>query len=167
MKMNMNIGTRILAGYGVVLVVVGAVGIVAYRATTDLIGSASLVAHSHKVKETLADLLSTLKDAETGQRGFVLTGQERYLEPYTNATREVDRKIQDLRDLTVDQPAQQRQVDKLQPLIVGKLAELAETISLRSSKGQSAALEVVLSDKGKNLMDEARQVYGRNGQLGK
>ncbi len=158
MKMNMSIGTRILAGYGVVLVVVGAVGIVAYRATTELIGSASLVAHSHKVKEGIADLLSTVKDAETGQRGFVLTGEERYLEPYTNAIREIDRKVQDLRDLTADRPVQQREIDKLQPLIAGKLAELAETVSLRRSKGQSAALAVVLSDRGKNVMDEARQV---------
>lgn len=158
MKLNMSIGTRILAGYGVVLLVVAAVGIVAYHATTELIDSAGLVAHSHKVKESLADLLSLVKDAETGQRGFVLTGEERYLEPYSNSIEEIDHKVQDLRDLTTGDSAQQRRIDRVQLLITGKLAELAQTISLRRLKGQRAALDEVLTDKGKNLMDEARRV---------
>lgn len=158
MKVNMNIGTRILAGYAVVLVVVAAVGIVAYHATNELIGSADLVTKSHKVKETLAGLLSTVKDAETGQRGFVLTGAERYLEPYTSAIGRMDREIDELKALTADQPQQQRRISRLQTLIGGKLAELAETVALRREKGQQAALAVVLTDRGKNLMDETRRV---------
>jgi methyl-accepting chemotaxis protein len=161
MKINMSIGTRILAGYAVVLLVVGVVGVVAYRATTELIDSAKLVARSHKLKETVADLFSTLKDAETGQRGFVLTGQERYLEPYTAALGRMDRLIDEVRDLTSDDPEQQRRVNTLQSLIAGKLAELAKTISLRRQFGQQAALDEVLTDKGKNLMDDARRVVAR------
>jgi methyl-accepting chemotaxis protein len=160
MKMNMSIGTRILAGYGVVLLLVGAVGIVAYRATTELIDSADLVEHSHKVKETLAELLSLMEDAETGARGFVLTGEERYLEPYSKSIGEIDREIQDLRDLTIAAPEQQRRIDTVQPLIAGRRAELAKIISLRRLKGQPAAVEEVLTDKGKKLMDDARRVIG-------
>ncbi|HWF48068.1 MAG TPA: CHASE3 domain-containing protein, partial [Bryobacteraceae bacterium] len=160
MKTNMSIGTRILAGYGVVLLVVGTVGIVTYQATTELIASADLVEHSHQVKETIADLLSLMKDAETGQRGFLLTGEERYLEPYNSSIGEIGRKIQSLRDLTANDPAQQQRIDKIQPLIAGKLAELAKTISLRRLKGQPAAIEEVLTDRGKNLMDEARSLAG-------
>ena len=77
MKVNMRIGTRILAGYGAALLVVGGVGIVAYRATTELVDSADWVTHTHKVKETIFEELSALRDAETGQRGFLLTGAER------------------------------------------------------------------------------------------
>ena len=85
MKVNMRIGTRILAGYGLALLVVGGVGVVAYRATTELVDGADWVTHTHKVKEALSNLLSAVKDAETGQRGFVLTGEPRYLEPYAAA----------------------------------------------------------------------------------
>jgi methyl-accepting chemotaxis protein len=159
--MKMSIGTRILAGYAVVLIVVGGIGVVAYRATTELIDSARLVARSHKLKETLADVFSTLKDAETGQRGFILTGQERYLEPYTAALGRIDRQIDDVRDLTSDDPEQQRRVSQLQTLIAEKLAELAKTISLRRQFGETAAVEVILTDKGKNIMDDARRLVAR------
>ena len=160
MKLNMGIGTRILAGYAAVLVVVGVIGIIAYHATTELIDTSGLVAHSHKLKEALTDLLSKLKDAETGQRGFILTGEERYLEPYSTAIREIDRSVQDLKELAADQPAQLRRIDRIQTLIANKLAELAETISLRRQKGERAAVEMVLTDRGKNVMDDMRRVMG-------
>jgi len=82
MKVSMRIGTRILAGYGLALLVVGGVGILAYRSVTELVDSADLVTHSHKTKETLSQVHSALIDAETGQRGFIITGAERYLDPY-------------------------------------------------------------------------------------
>ena len=158
MKVNMRIGTRILAGYGLALVVVAAVGIVAYRGTTDLAESADWVTHTHKVKETLAEFVSILKDAESGQRGFLLTGEERYLEPYSSAIRVVDQCIQNLRELTADNPNQQKRLAMLQPLAASKLAELAETIALRRQRGEQAAVQVVLTDRGKSAMDQIRRV---------
>ncbi len=158
MKLNMRIGARILAGYGLALVVVGAVGIIAYRGTNELVDSADWVTHTHQVKEGLAQVLSTLKDAETGQRGFVLTGAERYLEPYQAALQEIDRHFQRVRELTADSPAQQNRLVTLQSLSANKLAELAETVALRRDHGEHAAVQVVLTDKGKNIMDEIRKL---------
>ncbi len=160
MKVNMRIGTRILAGYGLALLVVGGVGVVAYRATTELVDSADWVTHTHKVKETLSEVLSSVKDAETGQRGFLLTGEQRYLEPYAAAIKVVDRHIQDLRELTADNRNQQKRLATLQPFLASKLAELAETIALRREHGERAAVQVVLTDRGKNFMDEIRRVIG-------
>jgi methyl-accepting chemotaxis protein len=160
MKVNMRIGTRILVGYGLALVVVGGVGIVAYRSTNELVDSADWVTHTHKVKETLAEVLSSLKDAETGQRGFVLTGEERYLAPYQSALQVIELRFQAIRELTADSPTQQRRIDTLQSLSAGKLAELAETIALRREHGERAAVQVVLTDRGKNIMDEIRKVVG-------
>lgn len=160
MNLRMRIGTRILAGYGVALLVVAAVGVVAYRSTIELIDSADWVTHTHQVREVLADTLSTLKDAETGQRGFVLTGEERYLEPYTAAIKSVDREVQSLRDLTSDNPAQQRRIGELEAAIKIKLSELAETIALRRQQGERAAVQVVLTDKGKSAMEEIRGIAG-------
>jgi methyl-accepting chemotaxis protein len=160
MKVNMRIGTRILVGYALALIVVGAVGVVAYRATGELVDSAEWVTHSHQVKGTLAETLSSLKDAETGQRGFVLTGEERYLEPYTAAIKVIDGNISQLRQLTVDNPRQQTRIGALQQLVASKLAELAETIALRRQRGERAAVEVVLTDRGKKTMDDIRRVIG-------
>jgi methyl-accepting chemotaxis protein len=159
----MRIGTRILAGYALALVVVGGVGIVAYRSTNELIDSADWVTHTHKVKETLTKVISSLKDAETGQRGFLLTGEERYLEPYQAALKVIDRDIQDLRELTVDNPDQQKRLITLSSLSAGKVSELAETIALRRQHGEHAAVQVVLTDRGKNIMDEIRKLVDTMG----
>lgn len=158
MKINMRIGTRILVGYGLALLVVGAVGIVAYRATSELVDSTDWVTHSHKVKGTLAETLSSLKDAETGQRGFLLTGEERYLEPYTSATTVINGDLQELRTLTADNPRQQARIATLQAVAANKLSELAETIELRRQGREREALAIVLTDRGKSLMDEFRRI---------
>ncbi|HYA16488.1 MAG TPA: CHASE3 domain-containing protein, partial [Bryobacteraceae bacterium] len=157
----MKIGTRIVAGYVLALIVVGAVGVVAYRSLAELIDTADWVTHTHLVKETLAGTLSAVQDAETGQRGFVLTGEERYLAPYTDALRTVDADIARIKDLTPDNPRQQERLNNLRPLVTGKLAELAETIALRRQRGEKAAVDVVLTDRGKNLMDDIRRVVAQ------
>src|SRR5258708_4356462 len=116
MKMNMRIGARILAGYGLALIVAGTVGIIAWQATEDLIASADLVTYTHTVKETLAATLSSLKDAEAGLRGFLLTGEESYLDPYNEAIGIVESDVRKLRELTADNRGQQTRLAVLQPL---------------------------------------------------
>jgi methyl-accepting chemotaxis protein len=105
-------------------------------------------------------VLSDVKDAETGQRGFLLTGDEHYLEPYQSGITAVFQKLTDLRDLTKDNPNQQRRLDTLEPLIQAKFDELKDTVDLRRdpTKGFDAALAVVKTDKGKKIMDQIRQV---------
>jgi methyl-accepting chemotaxis protein len=158
--MNMRIGARILLGYGVALLVASGVEIIAYRGTTELVASADWVAHTHKVKETLYKTLASLTDAETGQRGFILTGEDRYLEPYSSSVRTIDGHIQDLRELIADNPSQQRRIASLQPKVAEKLAELSKVIGLRRQHGERAAMEELLNDKGKTAMDEIRRLIG-------
>ena len=156
----MKIGTRILAGYGAALIVFATVAMIAYRATGQLVQSNSAAAHSYQVRQTLTGVLSALTDSETGQRGFVLTGREEYLDPYRSGTRSVEQLIQELRTLTVDNSNQQARINSLQPVVADKLAELAQTIDLRRQKGEAAALEVVLTNRGKSLMEEIRKIIG-------
>ena len=158
--MNMKIGPRILLGYGAALVVVAAVGIVAYRASNELVQSADWVTHSHQVKESLAQVLAALTDAETGQRGFVLTGEERYLDPYKSGIAVVDDRMRTLRELTADNPVEQMRIERLQTAATSKLAELQHVIELRRQNGERAALAEVLTDKGKKDMEEIRRVVG-------
>jgi methyl-accepting chemotaxis protein len=158
MTVNMRIGTRILAGYGLALLVVGGVGIVAYRGITDLVDSLDLVTRTHRVKEALSQVHFTLVEAETGQRGFVITGAERYLEPYTQAITVLDRYVQEVRELTVDNRNQQKRLASLEPLVAQRLVVLAEVIAVRKDRGLTAASQSMLTDKGKNLMDAIRRV---------
>jgi methyl-accepting chemotaxis protein len=154
----MTIGKKIGVGYGLAAASLVVIGLMSYWSTFRLIEANHSVAHTHQVLELLETLLSLLKDAETGQRGFLLTAKEPYLEPYHTATAGIDRTLAGLRQLTSDNPVQLQRLDALKALIASKFVELQETIDLRQKDGLDAALQVVMADKGKILMDEIRQV---------
>lgn len=131
-------------------------GLVTYQNTRTLHDDAQLVTHTQEVLETLGSLLSLTQDAETGQRGFVLTGDVKYLEPYTKAVPQIVDRLSTLRELTSDNPVQVERIPELKARLDLKLAELAETVELRKTSGFDAAKDVVLSDRGKNAMDAVR-----------
>ena len=101
------------------------------------------------------ELLSDLKDAETGQRGYVLTGNEAFLEPYLAVRDGVGRHLQELRQLTLNNAAQ-RHVDAVAPLMEAKMAELARVIDLRRNQDMAAAIAEINSGMGKRQMDSIR-----------
>ncbi len=158
--MTRSIGTKIGGGFALALAMFLVVGTVSYRSTIAFVESSEWVTHTHKVREKLQELLSKMTDAETGQRGYVITGEERYLEPYRGAIEAVSERLSELRKLTADNSNQQRRLDALDPLIKDKFDELRETIDVRKSKGFEAALKLVLLDRGKRKMDEVRKVIG-------
>ncbi len=160
--MKWTIGTKIGGGFTLALVALVVIGWISYRSTTGLIDTAQQVDHTHQVLENLDLLTSTMKDAETGQRGYIITGEDSYLEPYNAAVGQADQILKEVRTLTQDNDRQQARLDKLTPLITDKFAELKETIDLRKDpvKGFEAAKQVVLTDKGKTTMDEIRKVVG-------
>ena len=156
--MNWSVGTKIGAGYALALVILIAIGMTSYRNTSGFIEATDLKVHTYKVLDNLEAVLSALQDAETGQRGYIIVGEDQYLKPYQAGTSAVNKIVQNLRRLTADNPNQQRRLDAMEPLIATKLAELKETIDLRRSKGFDAALKVVQSDQGKDAMDDIRKV---------
>ena len=121
-------------------------------------GSEQLANIREVVKSTNA-LLSSLKDAETGQRGFLLTGEDRYLDPYRLALTEIPANLKGLLDATATgSPDQAARVRALRPQVQEKLDELKQTIDLRRSKGFDAAVRLVLTDRGKVMMDRIRDL---------
>jgi methyl-accepting chemotaxis protein len=158
--MRWSIGKKIGSGFGLALLALTIVGAVSYDSTSALIDSAELVRHAHAVLDGLNELLSGMKDAETGQRGYVITGEAPYLAPYQGAREAVDQKLKLLLESTADNPIQQRRLAAIEPLVVSKFAELQETIDLRRTKGFEAAAQEVLTDKGKNAMDSIRKLVG-------
>ncbi len=121
--MKWTIGTKIGGGFALALAALAVIGVVSYHSTTGLIDTATAVQHSHLVIENLKDLISTMKDAETGQRGFLVTGEQRYLEPYTAAVGQADQILKVVGDLTQDNSDQKQRVADLEPLIRNKFAE--------------------------------------------
>ena len=114
------------------------------------------IIQSHEVITTLDELLSGTQDAETGQRGFLLTKNEKYLEPYNAALMAIPLRIDEIAELTRDNPAQKPRIDALRLHLGAKLAELKETIDLRRAQDPESALAVVTSDRGKMEMDAIR-----------
>ncbi|HEX3727646.1 MAG TPA: CHASE3 domain-containing protein, partial [Pirellulales bacterium] len=159
--MKLSIGVKILLGFGLALLILIAIGAMSYRTTATLIDNADWVVHSHRVLETLESLMAQITNAETGQRGFLLTGREQYLEPFHQATKALDLKFTELRQMTADNPDHQHFLEALSPLMASKLAELQETIDLRSNNNADGALSIVLSDRGKKAMDEIHKLIGQ------
>jgi methyl-accepting chemotaxis protein len=141
-----------------VALVSGLVSLVSYQSVSSLLGNSAMVDHTYKVLGRVDAVRSSLKDAETGQRGYLITADQAYLDPHTQALTDLDAEQKDLRTLTKDNPRQQQRLDDLAPLVAAKLAELDETINLRRAKGFDAAQQVVLTNKGKAVMDQIRTV---------
>ena len=111
---------------------------------------------SRQVRNATDDLLALLTDAETAQRGYLLTGKETYLEPYNKARTALPAVLASLDSATRSNSTQAERVAALQPVLAAKLQELAKTIDVRRSQGLAPALEIVDSGKGKALMDDVR-----------
>ena len=154
----MTIGKKIGLGFAVALVILVVLGAISLWCTWTLITTAHWVSHTHQVLENLEAVLSEIKDSETGQRGFVITGKEPYLEPYNAALKEIDRTFLKLEKLTVDNEKQQERLKALRIPVSEKLKELGESIAARREKGFEAALEIVSNDRGKSYMDEIRSI---------
>ena len=104
-----------------------------YRALEGSADSARRVTHTLEVVEQLQALLSTLQDAETGQRGFLLTGHEDYLVPYTTAKAALAGEFTIAHGLIDGTPQQKRRLDALERVAAEKMEELGETVALRLS----------------------------------
>jgi CheY-like chemotaxis protein len=144
--------------FAIALVIFISIGWLVYQNMTAEKESDYWVSHSHDVIHGLDALLSRLIDAETGQRGFIITGDNAYLEPYNNALANIQKQQKLLRDLTKDNPLQQKRLDSLDLLIDKKLVELKTTIDTRKSRGFQITALIVEGHLGKPLMDEIRKV---------
>ncbi len=114
------------------------------------------VEHTQRVQLELTTVESLLKDAETGQRGYLYTGEAKYLEPYNLAVQQIDSHIATLAELVTDKPQQLSRVMILRNLSKIKLEELATTIALFGEGRKDEARGIVLSDMGKRTMDNFR-----------
>ncbi|MBE9207786.1 response regulator [Nostoc sp. LEGE 06077] len=157
-KVHKHFFKKVAGGFGLASVILVFIGLISYHSTKVTIDTNNQVQQTQKQINSLEALLSEMKDAETGQRGYILTGDKLYLQPYQAALAKIDEKIANLQFSTADKPHQQQQLLTLRKLITAKLVILKQTIDLRQNQGFDAALQMILTHKGKNLMDDIRKV---------
>jgi signal transduction histidine kinase/CheY-like chemotaxis protein/CHASE3 domain sensor protein len=143
-------------GFLIAVIAVIVIALLSYESLLTTTDSARKLTKTVEVLAHLQTFMSTLKDAETGQRGYLLTGRESYLEPYSGAALAMSGELAAMRRLTADEPGLRERLDTLQLLAGEKMQELKETIELRRAGNADAALKIVMSDRGKNAMDRLR-----------
>lgn len=146
---------------GLLLSLLIVIAALAYRTIGQLQSNSQSVAHAQEVLEALERLASTVKDAETGHRGYLLTGKDEYLAPYNAARPQLHDEIERIADLTADNPSQQARIPQLRNLISDKLDGLAKKVALRREGNPDAALQLVQSDEGRLLMEEIRSLVNQ------
>ena len=148
--------TGALVGAGLVIAILVASATVTNRDIKRLYDDTALVAHTQEVFNSLDRVMSLVKDGETGQRGYLITGETRYLEPYESAIVLLPPEINRLATLTADNPDHQAAMPKLRELVESRIEKLKEVKELREEQGFEAARQVPVMDRGKELMDALR-----------
>jgi len=142
-------------GYFISLLILVGSAIASYVSIRGLLNSAAAVNHTNKIARNLEMVLSTLKDAETGQRGFLLTKDDRFLAPYNGAPEKVALYIGEVSTLTIDNDSQQVDIRQLKEIATSRINYLAYLIKKKRS-GEIVSDSLLLN--GKQLMNEAREL---------
>jgi signal transduction histidine kinase/DNA-binding response OmpR family regulator/CHASE3 domain sensor protein len=153
--MRSTIKRNLFIGFSISMILLLISSVASYNSIRNLMYSNGLVNHTDSVMQGLEESISILKDAETGQRGFLLTGDEKFLQPYNGAYERSLDKLTQIMALTADNPVQQATIKDLKEVIVGRLSALEKLIEYKR-KGLPIDLEYL--EAGKRYMDEARKL---------
>jgi len=155
--MSWYLSKRITIGFLVAFLIILIVGVESFKTIHNFRLMNERELKSRKILSQLEDVLSTVKDLESGHRGFIITARESYLGPYNHAISSIHGEVKELK-LLLDGDLQHKNLDSLEQLINQKIELCNELIALRKSKGFEAALAEVLTDKGIILMDDIRRL---------
>jgi PAS domain S-box-containing protein len=159
--MSQRIETRIALHFGLASSALIAVGCAALLSLGSAIDTARRVEVTHELLYVLEQMLSSLTDAETGQRGYLLTGRERYLEPYNAALRRVDAQNAKLETLAGEIPGIRSDVEGLLEMVDARLDGLRATVRMQQDEGLQKAMQTLVNDHDKHLMDDVRSRVNR------
>jgi len=153
--MQKTLKNNLRVGLGLSLLLLFISSLASYISIHNLVKSSDMVSHSNVVMTNLEDVISTLKDAETGQRGFLLTGNDIFLEPYDGAKEKAVGLLDTIENLTKDNPQQQENAKKLREIIVSRLTVLDKIVNVKRNGGVVSIGDLLT---GKEYMDSARKV---------
>lgn len=151
--MNSSVKNNLRIGLGLSLLILFITSLASYISIQNLIKSADLVSHSNKVMSSLDGVISSLKDAETGQRGYLLTGNKKFLDPYIGAEDQAKDLLNTVAIETADNSFQQQNVKALQEIVENRLSIIEKTIREKELGANVGVAELL---EGKVYMDDAR-----------
>jgi PAS domain S-box-containing protein len=156
--MKLSLEQKIYIGFGLALLTLSTIGITSYLSMNRLVEADKWEEQTASVLVKFETLLSELKDV--GGTGYIITGDERYLEPHYKALEQIDQEIEVLRRLTAADLQLQRHLDIIESLIQRKLALAQQLIETRQNEGFEAAVRLVETDEDKRILDAIRQEIG-------
>ena len=148
----------LLSGFIAIILVLIAARLIGTANLRNVYQTSAAVAHTYSVKAAVEKLLSTLVDAETGERGFIITGEPGDRQPDDRAQASIPSIFEHVRMLTADEVEQQADLDRLSGLVQVKLQEFAEASRQRRESGFEAAQKAVAANVGKHTMDTIRAI---------
>ena len=154
--MKAKLATRLLLGFAAALVGLGLNAYIAHNAVQQLRGSEAWVTHTYEVLREIETDVSLAKDVETGTRGYIITADRNFLEPYDKAKEKVQNKLEPLYTMVRDNPPQQKRVLELAGLVDAKLRSANRQIQLVNAGQQVEAQKLVATGEGKAAMDAVR-----------
>lgn len=153
--MKSNLNRNLLIGFSISLLILVISSAASFLSIKNLLKSGDMVAHTNEVVQELQELLSEVKDAETGQRGFLLTGINDFLDPYVGSFEKVQIRIKTLKELTSDNELQLERVEQLNGVIKKRFSNLQSRIDEKRN-GKSFDLNSLYE--GKLAMDSVRAI---------
>lgn len=153
---GMNVETKILAGFAVTALMLGGMGWLSYRATENFIEAQGWVTHTQEVISQLETALATISETDTEQRGYLLTGDPKLLDQRQAAAQRLPIELQQIQQLTADNPTQQEAVKRLDALEKQALSLMDDRIAVYQKSGLQAALAKEPMEKTEAAMNDAR-----------
>lgn len=150
---------------GIPLLLIGVSAWVSYDAMVATRSTAAGVIHTYDVREKLREIMVDLQAAEAGERGFLLTRQKLFLEPYAGATPRISRDLAELQALVAPKPVQRENLARLQALIGDWLDHIRQCVALEENGRHEEALALVNSSYGRIKMDAIRGVVADMNQV--
>ncbi|CAM3118453.1 PAS domain S-box protein [Rariglobus hedericola] len=155
---NLSTERKVQAGFAAALICLGVIGVMSFLNVLRQEANEEKTRHAEQVVAALRLMMSNATDAETAERGFVVTGDEVYLEPYEKAKQQLADGIKNVTRLIADIPAQQKRMETLVPLLDERMGLVAGHIDLRSRRGFDATRDSVASGRGKIVHDRIRGI---------
>ena len=141
-------------GIAVILFILVVVSSISYQSLVHIQNDFNWVTNTRETLLDLSSFLSRVKDAEMGQRSYLLTGEDQYLEPYKFVEKGIKSHFRSLRVIALGNTVQQKRLDVFEELVTKKLVELEKLIDLQKDKGTKAASEAMMTGTGKKIMDD-------------
>jgi signal transduction histidine kinase/type II secretory pathway pseudopilin PulG len=160
--MKWSLERKIIAGgFGLAMLILGIVSVISYQNTTQLFERQKQVEKTYEVLQDIRTVLTTLRDAERARRGYIITGKALYLETYNTAIQDINAKFDAARRATIDNPNQQRRLDRIKPIISQRVAIIKKSIDLYNQNKFDTEIQIKMTDDGLMLHDKIGEVIAQ------